>query len=440
MDIIKFTEYLKEAISIPPVLDVVIDDNGIVYDGKIDGTPLIKGNTEHKLQKVTRIFGSNKIDYPAGIDKNGKLYTINTVDVNLNGEIVKIAAKMDKITPIPKGDGYWIVYDDDKDEYYNMVPLTPTGWVNMKIDMEVSKRVRRYSAGLVDSRITHPHTAFIYKLNELKRISNMQRDKLDNNIKIQKEMSVVILLHCLNELKDFFHPSSSGFLFESFLAGLIPGARIKDDNGKADITADGKRYQIKFLSNTTSNVSIAKDEKKNSKGVVISKKYLSYYIICLKYIDKIDVFIIDTTTRNNRADIADKLFSTPTRNIEEDSASTFSVSKMKTLTDDIKETDSEEEKERKNNSHRYLKKYSIDLSNIEGKIDLIGDNLKAGLNGLYNQLSQFQYNVETLISGTKTDGTVVENQEEYELFYNKGLSNISQLTSELTNLKERLKL
>lgn len=40
MDIIKFTEYLKEAYMLP-ILDTVIDNKGILYNGK-DGNPLIK--------------------------------------------------------------------------------------------------------------------------------------------------------------------------------------------------------------------------------------------------------------------------------------------------------------------------------------------------------------------------------------------------------------
>lgn len=45
--------------------------------------------------------------------------------------------------------------------------------------------------------------------------------------------------------EDFFTPSSAGFLFESFLAGLIPDARINDDNTEADLKS-GKIRHITF--------------------------------------------------------------------------------------------------------------------------------------------------------------------------------------------------
>jgi hypothetical protein len=59
-------------------------------------------------------------------------------------------------------------------------------------------------------------------------------------------MAVIMLLHYLNEIKDFFNPSAAGFLFESFIAGLIPKSFVADDNGIADIVAEGRKYQIKL--------------------------------------------------------------------------------------------------------------------------------------------------------------------------------------------------
>jgi hypothetical protein len=71
-------------------------------------------------------------------------------------------------------------------------------------------------------------------------------------------MAVIMLLHYLNEIKDFFTPSAAGFLFESFIAGLIPKSFVADDNGIADIVAEGRKYQIK-LYKEKANVDIIKE-------------------------------------------------------------------------------------------------------------------------------------------------------------------------------------
>jgi len=44
------------------------------------------------------------------------------------------------------------------------------------------------------------------------------------------------------------------------------------------------------------------------------------------------------------------------------------------------------------------------LINIENKIDFIAKGLKDTLKSLYSELSQFQYNVETIISGVDQNG------------------------------------
>ena len=74
MDIIKFTEYLKEAYLLP-ILDVVIDNEGNLYNG--DKKPLIKGRITKEGNNITEILGSDNKLYPAGIDKNGNLLAIN---------------------------------------------------------------------------------------------------------------------------------------------------------------------------------------------------------------------------------------------------------------------------------------------------------------------------------------------------------------------------
>jgi hypothetical protein len=413
MDIIKFKEYLKEAISIPFVLDVVIDNDGNLYDGK-NGNDLIKGNVERKEGVITRILGTKPsndiIDYPLGIDKSGNLHSINKGFVDINGENTLVAFRSDSDTPIPNDNGYWIMSED----YYYLVPITPTGWVNVKIDMEVVKRVRRYSSGMVDNPVSH--TSFCNKLDEFKRISTLNRGKgISDRVRIQSELSIIIMLHYLNEIKDFFHPSSSGFLFESFLAGLIPGARIKDDNGKADLVAGNDKYQIKLLVNTTTEVDIVKENE----GLP-NEEWMDYYIICLKYINKIEILIINSSTIEKVNSIrSDDGILTP--------KGKFSLSKVRAKLGE--------------NDHYLdlISKYSIDLQNIEGKIESIGKGIKRSIDGLYSELSDFQYNIETLVSGTTADGNVVIEDKEFDDYYTKSQQNVKVIKRQLDKLYNNIK-
>jgi hypothetical protein len=137
-------------------------------------------------------------------------------------------------------DGKW-----SKDfDYSDLLSSDPTGWVNFKVDMEILKRVKRYSSGLGMGK--KGHDSFIGKLEDLNSINYIKNQKrtIQN---IQREMSIIMLLHYIEEIKDFFTPSAAGFLFESFIGGLLPNAKVVSDNTAADIISEGKEYQIKTL-------------------------------------------------------------------------------------------------------------------------------------------------------------------------------------------------
>ena len=100
MDIKKFGDFINEDVKIP-VLDVLIDDNGNLYNGKIQNFPLRKGNIiQKKISKGTGefndkgqekrsnkntlvgIIGADAESYPGGIDKNGVLVAVNPDNEN----------------------------------------------------------------------------------------------------------------------------------------------------------------------------------------------------------------------------------------------------------------------------------------------------------------------------------------------------------------------
>lgn len=400
------------------ILDVVIDNNGILYDGNYD-TKIIKGRVQRSSDgTILKILGTDNNYYPAGIEKNGRLVSINKREEE-NGNVIALSEENVPL-PIPKEirknkkfnalNGYWCISVGNNGyfDYFDLIPIMGSGWVNIKVDMEIVKRVRRYSSDI--GQKLGGHLEFVSKLKEFQNISDINRKKSVGEIRrlgrrrIQKEMAAIILLHYINEIKDFFTPSSSGFLFESFLAGLIPNARINDNNTSADLIADGRTYQVKLLSENTLyvdvvlNRTIDADTKK-----ITDEKYLDYYIISLKYVDKIEVYIIDATTSSTEnIGPIDELMT---------QAGTFIMSKIKTkavIEDSI------------------VSKFKIDLTDIEGRILNIGENIKKNLDTLYNEISDFQYNIETIISGIDKDGKRM-NDKGFDLYDQKTKNNIDKL-------------
>ncbi len=394
MAIKKFDDFINEDVKIP-VLDVLIDDNGNLYNGQ-EGFPLRKGNiVQNKSRKLIDIMGEDRKSYPAGIDKNGVLVSVysSAEGYVLNKEKKPILINNNLKQKYRQLSNY-TYYQNDID-YSFLIPIVPTGWVNIKVDMEIIKRVRRYSKGLGTN--TDGFQSFKDKLNDLKRTSSGVKLRKRSRETIQKEMSVIILLHYINEIKNFFTPSAAGFLFESFLAGLIPNAKVKEDNSKCDVYADGKKYQVKLYSSLESSLAIAYEEiKQNVNGteVVVGINSMDYYLICLKYPDKVDIFILDG--KNENSDAYYQNFRTEGINKSGQQVSQverkFSVSSIV------------------NNCPDSMR-FSIDLINLEEKIKKIATGLKESLDDLYAELSNFQYNVETIITGVDERGDIISGQE-----------------------------
>jgi len=416
MAIKKFDDFINEDVKIP-VLDVLIDDNGNLYNGQ-EGFPLRKGNiVQNKSRKLIDIMGEDRKSYPAGIDKNGVLVSVysSAEGYVLNKEKKPILINNNLKQKYRQLSNY-TYYQNDID-YSFLIPIVPTGWVNIKVDMEIIKRVRRYSKGLGTN--TDGFQSFKDKLNDLKRTSSGVKLRKRSRETIQKEMSVIILLHYINEIKNFFTPSAAGFLFESFLAGLIPNAKVKEDNSKCDVYADGKKYQVKLYSSLESSLAIAYEEiKQNVNGteVVVGINSMDYYLICLKYPDKVDIFILDG--KNENSDAYYQNFRTEGINKSGQQVSQverkFSVSSIV------------------NNCPDSMR-FSIDLINLEEKIKKIATGLKESLDDLYAELSNFQYNVETIITGVDEKGDIISGQE-FTALSGSAESNIESMRIKLADL------
>lgn len=415
MDIItkfsKFLTDLNEARTLDlPILDVVIDDNGLIYNG--EQADLVKGRVQREAGRVvTRILGTDNKEYPAGIDKNGNVVAlqkdIENRALNSAGQPIPVPQFIQKKYKI----GYQFYYDSPEFDYYSVIPIIPTGWINVKIDMEIVKRVKRYAKTLGTNN--RGHESFISKLSEFERLSTQSRSpQYISRLKrstIQKEMSAILLLHHINEIKDFFNPSQSGFLFESFIAGLIPDARVKEDNSPVDIKAAGERYQIKLVDFKAGYVDVTKDNDPNK------SPWLEHYMIGLKYVDRIDMYIVDGRVleeRYNNNTIGNLITKGGVK-----SGPNFAVARLIAVTDT-----------------NLVKKFTIELTDIDSRIKNLGESLKQSLKELYDELSKFQYNVETIITGVNEKGKVVRDQYEFEVYHLSAEKNIINLGSHLKRL------
>ena len=415
MSIIKFTEFLNENVMIT-VLDCVIDQTGNIYNGQNIQYPLMKGYIEkEKIPKISikHIIGDDKIIYLAGIDKNGVLVAAEK-NKSIDGYLIDELGNKVRVPNWIRGakSRFWKFYDvinkeDGTQErlynydYSKLVPVVPTGWVNTKVDMEVIKKVRRYSRGLGQGS---GREGFVSKLSDLQRISSegLQKRKRSRNT-IQKEMSVIMILHYINEIKNFFTPSASGFLFESFLGGLIKNSKVVEDNSKADIKSDGETWQIKLYDGvSSSSISVAYMDEMSDPKIPVD-----HFVICLKFADKIDVVVL-----RGVEDITDPLCY---KNFITESGM-FSVAKIKNTPF----------------------KYTIELLGIEEKIELIASGLKQSIDDIYLDLSNFQYNIESIITGVDERGKLL-NESKFDQTYTDSIKIAQGLDVKITSLYKNIK-
>jgi len=411
MEIIKFNNFINESDSKKRVqiktFDLVIDNSGRISYSR-NGLP-IKGHLD-----TTRdiIIGSDNKTYIAAIDRGGNLYYSNDKNGDTNLSITLDDDKFILLNNrrVPRtGNEYW----NKNNNYSDLLPMTPTGWVNVKIDMEVIKKIRRYSKPASEA---HGIQGLKERLESLTRTRSAK-----TTTDVQKELSSIMMLHYLNELKGHFDPSSAGFLFESYIAGLITDSIVGEDNSSIDIKDSyGKKYQIKLIEANSGTLEITKYKDKIGDQTIYS--YLDYYIIGLKYADKIRIVIISSNPRD--------------RNY---------IDKYKTKTYIIKDEERRKKREEKNSesfsipilrnltASSYNMCYELTLLNIDRKISSIAKGLKGSLDKLYKNLSEFQFNVETIITGVNERGDIIE-PVDFVRIQNDSKRNLISMDTELNSL------
>jgi hypothetical protein len=221
-------------------------------------------------------------------------------------------------------------------------------------------------------------------------------------------MSAIMLLHYINEIKDFFTPASAGFLFESFLGGMIKNSKIVEDNSKADIRADGETWQIKLYDSLSSSISVAYlDEEEAKRENREPQVPVDHFVICLKFADRIEITVLRGID-DKKDPLCYKNFLTP--------GGQFSAAKIK--------------------STPY--KYSLYLMGIEQRIEDIADGLKQAIDDVYADLSSFQYNIESIITGVDEQGKLL-NEKKFDDVYNKSVDIAKGLDVKITSLYRSIK-
>ena len=423
------------------------------YTGKT-GKTLTKKGAEKTRKEVDKIRGLDGNYYPGGLDKNG-----NLIGTKFDSEGNLMSVRLKEKTPTPKvtnkteeeqeeeqedftdySESEWEIDDsfnsvkvtipgelrsqlseeDQKYLYWNrkvdyirLVPNTPTGWVNVKVDMEVIKRVRRYSIGLAPEDENNTSVeSFLKKLKSLDRISNKAMDVAKITRRdIQQQMSAIILLHYINEIKTFFNPSMAGSLFESFLAGLIPDAKVTEDNGKADISVTTSKgeigYQVKLYGADTTNVEITYKD-----GLP-----LDYYLICIKKSDMIIIYVlnsIDSESKGYYEDFKSK-----------GEGKSFSMSKINTSTEEL--------------NIRNDNRFSISIINLEQRIADLGTGIKTSLDDLYLELSKFQYNIESIITGVDVETQKIMDDAKFGTTSREAQKNLKIMQKRLGDLVSNIR-
>jgi len=175
---------------------------------------------------------------------------------------------------------------------------------------------------------------------KLKFLNNPSEKVSDNDVR--SHIAAIILLETLQQLIQEFDGASSGFLFESFLAGLM-GGNVIEGNRPSDIyfanveqdtldfTKDGRFYQTKLYASNSGNITLKnwfnpnkKGEYRRSDRIIFGLKLgkglttaVTIYEVKVKeaVVEQINNGLYNDRLKN--ANLTDKLYLIPTGDAEE---------------------------------------------------------------------------------------------------------------------------
>jgi hypothetical protein len=76
----------------------------------------------------------------------------------------------------------------------------------------------------------------------------------------------------------------------------------------------------------------------------------------------------------------------------------------------------------------------LDLSDVENKISSIGENLGESLNKIWTNLSEIEYNIETITTGVDKNQTLVS-EEHFDGIFEDSNLRLTEVSNQLETLK-----
>jgi hypothetical protein len=299
-----------------------------------------------------------------------------------------------------------------------------SGWVNVKIDEQLYIRMAKYVTSL-DTLMPRVKDRYdLYKKIEM--LSNVDKHIQNNNVDIQTKISIITLLQYLNEIKEQFNPSTSGFLLEGFLATLIHGVKI-GGYGASDISSSYSELDaVQF--ETESGRGVKKLDYqiklyKNKGNIKINwKNKCDFYVICLKNEDKtIDVHILSINPLDRDSYIGNYLV------VPRGMTDVDYILALDDITDHVNLNTNK----LYTKGHKFLIKLDVTSSTIERLISSCGDDIKRSIAKVYSSLSELHYDVDSLVTGYDKNKRKIT----VDLAKINADLTIGRITTDITNLR-----
>lgn len=271
-------------------------------------------------------------------------------------------------------------------------------WVNIKVDKDLPIRISRYAKAL---------DSFVKNGNDLKgKLRILSNPTISRRYGPQCKLSIVILLQYLKEIKNNFESSSAGFLFEDYIAGLLHRKRHGGYKNYDFRGVDGT-CQIKFYN--------------TQKGQIkVNAELCDYYIVGLKNSNGANIWIID-----NDGQFTIENYIVPYYYKDENGDFTDEVAyRMINATLLKKEMDS-----------GIKQPYKLSFSNIDSIIVEVSKDIKKFVGELYDNISELNYNIETILTGVNKEQDIISSKE-IEKYYSNSIKNIDNIESGVKNIKK----
>jgi hypothetical protein len=272
-------------------------------------------------------------------------------------------------------------------------------WINVKIDKDLDLRISRYTYAM--DKYAKPISLIqqndIFEL--LKKKFNILSNPTSNQYGAQCKLSIILILQYLKEIRSNFDPSSSGFLFEDFIAGLLHSKKVGDNKNSYFTDINDKTYQIKFY-------------KGSSYQIKINPDLCDYYIVGLKSQYEVRIWSIlwDQESPDGNGTYV------------------YGPDKLGKYHIDMTRI--------RNNENPEI----LSFKNIDNNIRTLSQNLRDFIEQLYDEISELNYNIETIITGVNKENIVLKDIKEIDSYYMKSqtnISNIGQKVKDVTKEVER---